>query len=174
MDHKIFSSWLLCHFTNAWFCSRFVNWSSSIFFLFLEFCWICNSGFYPSTVGYNYFFSSHIRRGIVYGDQPRNRYVKSQDCWIVFSYLIYFLWSLIVELKLISVFGSLDLYLPKNSDGPKPVVAFVTGGAWIIGWAVRSFCLPVFFAWVIDGRSLLALYVFCLVHKYFTCFIDTY
>ena len=30
-------------------------------------------------------------------------------------------------------FFRLDLYLPKNSDGPKPVVAFVTGGAWIIG-----------------------------------------
>ncbi|KAG4951704.1 hypothetical protein JHK85_045571 [Glycine max] len=28
----------------------------------------------------------------------------------------------------------LDLYLPKNSNGPKPVVAFVTGGAWIIGY----------------------------------------
>ncbi|XP_059308705.1 probable isoprenylcysteine alpha-carbonyl methylesterase ICMEL1 [Lycium ferocissimum] len=27
----------------------------------------------------------------------------------------------------------LDLYLPKNKNGPKPVVAFVTGGAWIIG-----------------------------------------
>ncbi|PIA63443.1 hypothetical protein AQUCO_00201054v1 [Aquilegia coerulea] len=27
----------------------------------------------------------------------------------------------------------LDLYLPVNFDGPKPVVAFVTGGAWIIG-----------------------------------------
>ncbi|EXB65559.1 putative isoprenylcysteine alpha-carbonyl methylesterase ICMEL1 [Morus notabilis] len=52
-------------------------------------------------VGYYYFFSSHIRRGVVYGDKPRNR---------------------------------LDLYLPKNSDGPKPVIAFVTGGAWIIGY----------------------------------------
>ncbi|KAM6548207.1 hypothetical protein CsatB_019883 [Cannabis sativa] len=52
-------------------------------------------------VGYNYFFSSQIRRSIVYGDKPRNR---------------------------------LDLYLPKNSDGPKPVIAFVTGGAWIIGY----------------------------------------
>ncbi|KAH9607050.1 hypothetical protein KSS87_013825 [Heliosperma pusillum] len=52
-------------------------------------------------VGYHYFRSSHIRRSIVYGDQPRN---------------------------------SLDLYLPKNSDGPKPVVAFITGGAWIIGY----------------------------------------
>ncbi|THG08643.1 hypothetical protein TEA_024539 [Camellia sinensis var. sinensis] len=51
-------------------------------------------------VGFHYFYSSQVRRGIVYGDQPRNR---------------------------------LDLYLPKNSDGPKPVVAFVTGGAWIIG-----------------------------------------
>ncbi|XP_010460369.1 PREDICTED: probable isoprenylcysteine alpha-carbonyl methylesterase ICMEL1 [Camelina sativa] len=28
----------------------------------------------------------------------------------------------------------LDLYLPRNSNGPKPVVAFVTGGAWIIGY----------------------------------------
>ncbi|KAK9118851.1 hypothetical protein Scep_016944 [Stephania cephalantha] len=52
-------------------------------------------------VGYYYFFSSQVRRSIVYGDQPRNR---------------------------------LDLYLPKNDDGPKPVVAFVTGGAWIIGY----------------------------------------
>ncbi|KAL4638313.1 hypothetical protein ACB092_03G137900 [Castanea dentata] len=52
-------------------------------------------------VGYYYFFSSQVRRSIVYGDQPRNR---------------------------------LDLYLPKNNDGPKPVVAFVTGGAWIIGY----------------------------------------
>lgn len=52
-------------------------------------------------VGYYYFFSSQVRRSIVYGDQPRNR---------------------------------LDLYLPRNSDGPKPVVAFVTGGAWIIGY----------------------------------------
>ncbi|KMZ73052.1 Isoprenylcysteine alpha-carbonyl methylesterase ICME [Zostera marina] len=52
-------------------------------------------------VGYYYFFSSHIKRSVVYGDQPRNR---------------------------------LDLYLPKNNDGLKPVVAFVTGGAWIIGY----------------------------------------
>ncbi|KAI5419119.1 probable isoprenylcysteine alpha-carbonyl methylesterase ICMEL1 [Lathyrus oleraceus] len=52
-------------------------------------------------VGYHYFFSSEIRRSIVYGDKPRNR---------------------------------LDLFLPKNSDGPKPVVAFITGGAWIIGY----------------------------------------
>ncbi|EOY02188.1 hypothetical protein QUC31_013391 [Theobroma cacao] len=28
----------------------------------------------------------------------------------------------------------LDLYLPKGSQGPKPVVAFITGGAWIIGY----------------------------------------
>ncbi|KAG6708790.1 isoprenylcysteine alpha-carbonyl methylesterase ICME-like isoform X3 [Carya illinoinensis] len=28
----------------------------------------------------------------------------------------------------------LDLYLPKNSEGLKPVIAFVTGGAWIIGY----------------------------------------
>ncbi|BFG26375.1 hypothetical protein CerSpe_126490 [Prunus speciosa] len=48
-----------------------------------------------------YFFSSQVRRSIVYGDQPRNR---------------------------------LDLYLPANSDGKNPVVVFVTGGAWIIGY----------------------------------------
>nr|AUZ98396.1 prenylcysteine alpha-carboxyl methylesterase [Trachyspermum ammi] len=52
-------------------------------------------------VGYYYFFSHQIRRGVVYGDEPRNR---------------------------------LDLYLPKDTNGPKPVVAFVTGGAWIIGY----------------------------------------
>ncbi|KAB1206474.1 putative isoprenylcysteine alpha-carbonyl methylesterase ICMEL1 [Morella rubra] len=52
-------------------------------------------------VGYYYFFSTQVRRSVVYGDQPRNK---------------------------------LDLYLPKNTDGPKPVVAFVTGGAWIIGY----------------------------------------
>ncbi|KAM3328287.1 hypothetical protein P3S68_032979 [Capsicum galapagoense] len=52
-------------------------------------------------VGYYYFYSSQVHRGVVYGDQPRNR---------------------------------LDLYLPKNMNGPKPVVAFVTGGAWIIGY----------------------------------------
>ncbi|KAL8266256.1 hypothetical protein R6Q59_003600 [Mikania micrantha] len=50
---------------------------------------------------YQYFFSSQIRRSIVYGDQPRNR---------------------------------LDLYLPKNIESPKPVIVFVTGGAWIIGY----------------------------------------
>ncbi|KAA8530538.1 hypothetical protein F0562_005247 [Nyssa sinensis] len=52
-------------------------------------------------VAYYYYFSSQVRRSIVYGDQPRNR---------------------------------LDLYLPKNRDSPKSVVAFVTGGAWIIGY----------------------------------------
>lgn len=52
-------------------------------------------------VAYYYFFSSQVRRSIVYGDQPRNR---------------------------------LDLFLPANSGEPKPVVIFVTGGAWIIGY----------------------------------------
>ncbi|CAH2055298.1 unnamed protein product [Thlaspi arvense] len=28
----------------------------------------------------------------------------------------------------------LDLYIPPTNDGPKPVVVFVTGGAWIIGY----------------------------------------
>ncbi|XP_031279277.1 isoprenylcysteine alpha-carbonyl methylesterase ICME-like isoform X4 [Pistacia vera] len=52
-------------------------------------------------VAYYYFFSSQVRRSVVYGDQPRNR---------------------------------LDLFLPTTSDGQKPVVVFVTGGAWIIGY----------------------------------------
>ncbi|URD92843.1 Carboxylesterase family [Musa troglodytarum] len=52
-------------------------------------------------VGYYYFFSSQVRRSIIYGDRPRNR---------------------------------LDLYLPTKVDCSKPVVAFVTGGAWIIGY----------------------------------------
>ncbi|XP_050269870.1 probable isoprenylcysteine alpha-carbonyl methylesterase ICMEL2 isoform X1 [Quercus robur] len=52
-------------------------------------------------VAYYYFFSSQVRRSVVYGDQPRNR---------------------------------LDLFLPANSGEPKPVVIFVTGGAWIIGY----------------------------------------
>lgn len=39
------------------------------------------------------------------------------------------------------VWCRLDLYLPKNSDGPKPVIAFVTGGAWIIGYAFYAYFL---------------------------------
>jgi hypothetical protein len=34
------------------------------------------------------------------------------------------------------LFYRLDLYLPANSDEPKPVVIFVTGGAWIIGLVI--------------------------------------
>ncbi|KAL1211384.1 putative isoprenylcysteine alpha-carbonyl methylesterase ICMEL2 [Cardamine amara subsp. amara] len=52
-------------------------------------------------VAYCYFFSSQVKRSIVYGDQPRNR---------------------------------LDLYIPPTNGGMKPVVVFVTGGAWIIGY----------------------------------------
>ncbi|XP_061359749.1 isoprenylcysteine alpha-carbonyl methylesterase ICME-like [Gastrolobium bilobum] len=52
-------------------------------------------------VAYYYYFSSKVKRSIVYGDQPRNR---------------------------------LDLYLPADISEPKPVLIFVTGGAWIIGY----------------------------------------
>ncbi|XP_022930102.1 probable isoprenylcysteine alpha-carbonyl methylesterase ICMEL1 [Cucurbita moschata] len=56
-------------------------------------------------VAYYYVYSNQVRRSIKYGDQPRN---------------------------------SLDLYVPQSRDGqnpnPKPVVALVTGGAWIIGY----------------------------------------
>ncbi|XP_022143360.1 isoprenylcysteine alpha-carbonyl methylesterase ICME isoform X2 [Momordica charantia] len=51
-------------------------------------------------VMYDYYYSSQVRRDIIYGDQPRN---------------------------------SLDLYLPRNTDKKRPVVIFVSGGAWIIG-----------------------------------------
>ncbi|CAA0832738.1 Isoprenylcysteine alpha-carbonyl methylesterase ICME [Striga hermonthica] len=64
-------------------------------------------------VAFSYFFSSQVRRSIVYGDQPRNR---------------------------------LDLYLPTNSDGLKPVVIFVTGGAWIIGYKAWGSFLGLQFA----------------------------
>ncbi|KAH7863509.1 hypothetical protein Vadar_018378 [Vaccinium darrowii] len=39
-------------------------------------------------------------------------------------------WALIV----FAFLSRFDLYLPKNSEGPDPVLAFVTGGAWIIGY----------------------------------------
>ncbi|KAL0450228.1 UNVERIFIED_CONTAM: putative isoprenylcysteine alpha-carbonyl methylesterase ICMEL2 [Sesamum latifolium] len=52
-------------------------------------------------VAFHYFFSSQVRRSVVYGDQPKNR---------------------------------LDLYLPTTIDDLKPVVIFITGGAWIIGY----------------------------------------
>ncbi|KAK7266738.1 hypothetical protein RIF29_19390 [Crotalaria pallida] len=52
-------------------------------------------------VAYCYFFSSKVKRSIVYGDRPRNR---------------------------------LDLYLPTDIHKPVPVMVFVTGGAWIIGY----------------------------------------
>ncbi|KAL4577363.1 hypothetical protein LXL04_013472 [Taraxacum kok-saghyz] len=52
-------------------------------------------------VAYQYCLSTHVRRSVMYGDQPRNR---------------------------------LDLFLPKDKDGLKPVVVFVTGGAWMIGY----------------------------------------
>ncbi|ONM53443.1 putative isoprenylcysteine alpha-carbonyl methylesterase ICMEL2 [Zea mays] len=52
-------------------------------------------------VGYYYFFSRHVIRSVIYGEQPRNR---------------------------------LDLYIPKDNSKSSSVVAFVTGGAWIIGY----------------------------------------
>ncbi|CDP02394.1 unnamed protein product [Coffea canephora] len=52
-------------------------------------------------VVFYYYFSSQVRRSVIYGDQPRNR---------------------------------LDLHLPPRQDCKKPVVIFVTGGAWIIGY----------------------------------------
>lgn len=79
-----------------------------------------------SAVAYYYFFSSHVQRSIIYGDQPRNRYA---------TLYLYMQSSFFIRGSF--CFGGLsyrlDLHLPKNSEGSKPVVAFVTGGAWIIG-----------------------------------------
>ncbi|KAI4368979.1 hypothetical protein MLD38_017476 [Melastoma candidum] len=49
---------------------------------------------------------------------------------------VYSSWSLLFPLSSGPPRDSLrlDLYLPKNKDRPKSVVAFVTGGAWIIGY----------------------------------------
>ncbi|BAU01680.1 hypothetical protein VIGAN_11096300 [Vigna angularis var. angularis] len=52
-------------------------------------------------VAYYYFSSPKVKRSLVYGDQPRNRF---------------------------------DLYLPSDIGEPNPVLIFVTGGAWIIGY----------------------------------------
>ncbi|CAN1795322.1 Probable isoprenylcysteine alpha-carbonyl methylesterase ICMEL2, partial [Linum perenne] len=78
-------------------------------------------------VGYYYFFSKHVIRSVVYGDQPRN---------------------------------SLDLYIPKTSDGPKPVVAFVTGGAWIIGYKAWGSLL----GWQLSERGII---VACIDYRNF-------
>ncbi|KAF7134812.1 hypothetical protein RHSIM_Rhsim08G0080000 [Rhododendron simsii] len=43
------------------------------------------------------------------------------------------IYSILISNRLPEIY-KFDLYLPKNSDGPKPVLAFVTGGAWIIGY----------------------------------------
>lgn len=39
-------------------------------------------------VGYYYFFSSQVRRSIVYGDRPRNRYPCGHYCCLLISYSI--------------------------------------------------------------------------------------
>ncbi|KAL8549356.1 hypothetical protein ACS0TY_008262 [Phlomoides rotata] len=90
-NNRFGSKFLRCFGVGFRFITRFLALGCYSFLLFPGFV----------QVGYYYFFSNYVRRGIVYGDLPRNR---------------------------------LDLYLPKNTDGPKPVVAFITGGAWIIGY----------------------------------------
>lgn len=46
-----------------------------------------------------------------------------------------FLYAFILAISMdANLFFRLDLYLPNNIDSPKPVVIFVTGGAWIIGY----------------------------------------
>ncbi|CAN1795320.1 Probable isoprenylcysteine alpha-carbonyl methylesterase ICMEL2 [Linum perenne] len=55
---------------------------------------------------------------------------------------------------------SLDLYIPKTSDGPKPVVAFVTGGAWIIGYKAWGSLL----GWQLSERGII---VACIDYRNF-------
>lgn len=55
-----------------------------------------------------YFFSPRVLRSVAYGPKPRQR------C---------------------------DIYIPRNrwlKQGPRPVVIFITGGAWIIGAFLRK------------------------------------
>ncbi|CAN0870425.1 Probable isoprenylcysteine alpha-carbonyl methylesterase ICMEL1 [Linum grandiflorum] len=55
----------------------------------------------------------------------------------------------------------LDLYLPRNMDGPpKPVVAFVTGGAWIIGYKAWGSLL----GWQLSERDII---VACIDYRNF-------
>lgn len=106
-------------------------------------------------VAFYYFFSSQVRRSICYGDQPRNRYIWLFSCCsLIFLFFIYFhVWCIHAN-----VFCRLDLYLPTNFDGLKPVLIFVTGGAWIIGLVSIvtfhfSYVLSLLLSWVWeDGR----------------------
>ncbi|KAL8193425.1 hypothetical protein R6Q57_026560 [Mikania cordata] len=51
----------------------------------------------------------------------------------LFALLLYAMLLLSSFLK--GLFGDwMDLYLPKDIDCPKPVIVFVTGGAWILGY----------------------------------------
>ncbi|XP_024524026.1 probable isoprenylcysteine alpha-carbonyl methylesterase ICMEL2 isoform X2 [Selaginella moellendorffii] len=71
-------------------------------------------------IGWYYFTSPCVHRSIVYGDQPRNRYLFRSTLKICCQQRF--------------ALSRLDLYLPEILDKPKPAVAFVTGGAWIIGY----------------------------------------
>lgn len=99
-----------------------------------------------SAVAYIYFFSKQIRRSIVYGDQPRNRFVSELNRIWIGTFLMRYVECLLITSPISETldvcmyerwFGRLDLYLPTNNDGLKPVVIFVTGGAWIIGWVAH-------------------------------------
>jgi hypothetical protein len=99
-------------------------------------------------VAYSYFFSKQVRRSIVYGDQPRNRFVcelnrilPSPFTSALSGMLNACFYHITFVLRLLMYerwFDRLDLYLPSNNDGLKPVVVFVTGGAWIIGWVAHQ------------------------------------
>ncbi|KAG4914842.1 hypothetical protein JHK87_052399 [Glycine soja] len=55
-------------------------------------------------------------------------YLTWQD-WLPLDYTITCPWMLCN-----ATYARLDLYLPANIGEPKPVLIFVTGGAWIIGY----------------------------------------
>lgn len=85
--NKALCSCLLCSITYAWFYTRFVCLfvhalciccciPSSVWFSLYPFFIIdLFLNYFSLTVGYYYFFSNHIKRSVVYGDQPRNRCV---------------------------------------------------------------------------------------------------
>ncbi|KZV45598.1 hypothetical protein F511_02258 [Dorcoceras hygrometricum] len=72
------------------------------------------------------------------GHAAAETYLLARLSFKLLSYLgVGYRWiTRFLSLTLYAIFlmPGLDLYLPTNSDGLKPVVAFVTGGAWIIGY----------------------------------------
>lgn len=148
MDDKITCPYVLCNVAYAWLSSRFVlslviNKIIEKTSLYLRCC--LNFLNILCSCIYLFFLITSPEEYSVW------RSTKEQVCvWTTFSCLKRYVECLFLShylcLRLLMYcmykwrFGRLDLYLPSNNDGLKPVVVFVTGGAWIIGWvAHRSY-----------------------------------